>query len=258
MHGGDSKNMREYNNTHPELSDSYGGAVSHALKSAVENRLVLAINGTIPKSRRGLKGGKVSYQEGLKNFRDTTKAVGQVFLPLNRGALGRAKRQIIQAGADRASDEINPLSFESVFENNSAGPTSGEQRRMNRSSRGRPPMPPPMMPMDMMPMEMPMMPMPKLQYSRNIPMAYAVEEEDLSDLPMPPTHSPYSATYAIPKGKLYASGARKKRVKRVMSQAQKDALAKGRHALRIKLNEMGAGARKKKMHKSGALRPGGY
>ena len=30
-----------------------GGAVSHALKSAVENRLVLAINGTIPKSRRG-------------------------------------------------------------------------------------------------------------------------------------------------------------------------------------------------------------
>ena len=32
------------------------------------------------------------------------------------------------------------------------------------------------------------------------------------------------------------------RVKRVMSEAQKHALAKGRHALRLKLNEMGAGA----------------
>jgi hypothetical protein len=100
-----------------------------------------------------------------------------------------------------------------------------------------------------MPMDMPM---PKLKYSRNIPMAYAVEEDE-DELPMPPTFSPYSATYAIPKGKLYASGARKKRVKRVMSQAQKDALAKGRHALRIKLNDMGAGVKKKKIHKSGAL-----
>ena len=35
------------------------------------------------------------------------------------------------------------------------------------------------------------------------------------------------------------------RVKRVMSEAQKQALAKGRHALRIKLNEMGAGTHHK-------------
>lgn len=46
-----------------------------------------------------------------------------------------------------------------------------------------------------------------------------------------------------------------KKPKRVMSEAQKAALAKGRHALRIKLNEMGAGAKKK----SGtALLPAGY
>ena len=38
------------------------------------------------------------------------------------------------------------------------------------------------------------------------------------------------------------------RVKRVMSEAQKHALAKGRHALRIKLNEMGAGTHKHHAH----------
>ena len=46
-------------------------------------------------------------------------------------------------------------------------------------------------------------------------------------------------------------GAKKDRPKRVMSEAQKAALAKGRAALRIKLNEMGAGS-------GGAARPAGY
>ena len=44
-----------------------------------------------------------------------------------------------------------------------------------------------------------------------------------------------------------------KKPKRVMSEAQKAALAKGRHALRIRLNEMGAGAKSGK-----SLRPAGY
>jgi hypothetical protein len=50
-------------------------------------------------------------------------------------------------------------------------------------------------------------------------------------------------------GKTLGFGAKKP--KRVMSEAQKAALAKGRHALRIKLNEMGAGS-------GGAARPAGY
>jgi cytochrome c553 len=49
----------------------------------------------------------------------------------------------------------------------------------------------------------------------------------------------------------------KHKPKRVMSEAQKAALAKGRHALRLKLNEMGAGAKKKK-HSGKALMPAGY
>jgi hypothetical protein len=217
--------------------------------------LILNKNKVIAGLEKNIFGGKVSFQQGLKNFRDTTKAVGQVFLPLNRGATGAMKRQIFQAAADKASDEINPEGY------NPQQPTGGEKRRYNRSTRGttRMPPPPPMMPMmPMMPMDMPMdmpmemMPMPKLKYSPKIPVAYAVEEDD--ELPMPPTFSPYSATYAIPKGKLYASGAkRKNKVKRVMSQKQKDALAKGRHALRIKLNDMGAGAKR-----GAALKPAGY
>lgn len=46
-------------------------------------------------------------------------------------------------------------------------------------------------------------------------------------------------------------GVKKDRPKRVMSDAQRAALAKGRAALRIKLNEMGAGS-------GGAARPAGY
>ena len=55
-------------------------------------------------------------------------------------------------------------------------------------------------------------------------------------------------------------GLKKARPKRVMSEAQKAALAKGRHALRLRLEQMGAGAKHKKHHKhSGkALMPAGY
>ena len=48
-----------------------------------------------------------------------------------------------------------------------------------------------------------------------------------------------------------------KNPKRVMSEAQKAALAKGRHALRIRLNEMGAGA-KRKAQSGKSLMPAGY
>jgi hypothetical protein len=50
------------------------------------------------------------------------------------------------------------------------------------------------------------------------------------------------------------------RAKRVMSEAQKAALAKGRHALRLKLTEMGAGRapRAHRVHHGKALMPAGY
>lgn len=77
---------------------------------------------------------------------------------------------------------------------------------------------------------------------------------------------PLPDNYEIPYGKAFASGIKPRsrsnspihgmgrkpkpqRPKRVMSEAQKHALAKGRHALRLKLEEMGAG---------GALLPAGY
>jgi hypothetical protein len=90
----------------------------------------------------------------------------------------------------------------------------------------------------------------------------SMEELDSgNDLGLPPLPD----NYEIPYGKAYASGIKHKprhkprsrsnspihgmgrkpkahRPKRVMSEAQKAALAKGRAALRIKLNEMGAGA----------------
>jgi len=87
-----------------------------------------------------------------------------------------------------------------------------------------------------------------------------------NDLGLPPLPD----NYEIPYGKAYASGLKKKKIpkahrpKRVMSEAQKAALAKGRAALRIKLNEMGAGAKRKhrktpkRRHTGKSLMPAGY
>ena len=86
-----------------------------------------------------------------------------------------------------------------------------------------------------------------------------------NDLGLPPL--PEDINYVIPYGKAYASGLKKKKIpkadrpKRVMSEAQKAALAKGRAALRIKLNEMGAGAKRKtpkRRHTGKSLMPAGY
>lgn len=85
-----------------------------------------------------------------------------------------------------------------------------------------------------------------------------------NDLGLPPLPD----NYEIPYGKAYASGIKRRktphhrsmsasgrktpkasRPKRVMSEAQKAALAKGRHALRLRLEEMGAGAKKHKTPK---------
>jgi len=175
-------------------------------------------------------GGKVSYQQGLQNFRDTTKAVGQVFLPLNRGVMGAAKRQIITAASNKASNSINPNAY------NPMGMTSGQQKQMNRSSR--PPTPVYHLPQPQQP-QYPVIAMPLDTYSSSY------------DLPYPPN-------YSIPQGKMYASGLKKDRPKRVMTERQKEALAKGRHNLRIKLNEMGAGMHHKHHLHGKALAPAGY
>ena len=110
-----------------------------------------------------------------------------------------------------------------------------------------------------------------------------------TDLGLPPLPD----NYEIPYGKAYASGIKHRktphrktphhkthhrsmsasgrktpkahRPKRVMSEAQKAALAKGRHALRLRLEEMGAGAKKHKhktpkhkVKRGSALYPAGY
>ena len=70
-------------------------------------------------------------------------------------------------------------------------------------------------------------------------------------------------SYSVPTGELYGVGLKKHvhRVKRVMSEAQKAALAKGRHNLRLKLEEMGAGVKKHHKHhkiRAGSLLAAGY
>ena len=199
-----------------------------------------------PRKHPMTHGGKVSFQQGLQNFRDTTKSVGQVFLPLNRGAMGQAKRQIVTAGAQGASNKLNPNSY------NPSGPSAGDTRRMNRSSR---PLPPPSYgPAS----TLPHMQIPTLEYSPQVQDMYPepVYAEPIETYPQYLSASPY----AIPSGKMYASGLKKHRVKRTMTESQKEALAKGRHALRIKLNEMGAGVKHRKHRKmhGKALIPAGY
>jgi len=113
---------------------------------------------------------------------------------------------------------------------------------------------------------------PEVQYYPDVS-----ELNGASDLGLPPLPD----NYEIPYGKAYAAGihrrhkpksnshgmGRKKahRPKRIMSEAQKAALAKGRAALRIRLNEMGAGRKTpkhrktpKRRHTGKSLMPAGY
>ena len=194
--------------------------------------------------RRGRPRKHGTGISGVNKFDKYSSKIGDV-LGLNSKAAQAAKKQIMGAVGNAGSTYIMnqvPGSYNAQpAPTKSLGRTNPDYSNYDSGDSGD---------------SSSMMPMPKLKYSPNIPVAYAVEDNG-DELPMPPTFSPYSATYAIPKGKLYASGVKRKpKVKRVMSEKQKAALAKGRHALRIKLNDMGAGA--KKMHKSGSLRPAGY
>ena len=193
--------------------------------------------------RRGRPRKHGTGISGVNKFDKYSSKIGDV-LGLNSKAAQAAKKQIMGAVGNAGSTYIMnqvPGSYNAQpAPTKSLGRTNPDYSNYDSGDSGD---------------SSSMMPMPKLKYSPNIPVAYAVEDNG-DELPMPPTFSPYSATYAIPKGKLYASGVKRKpKVKRVMSEKQKAALAKGRHALRIKLNDMGAGA--KKMH-GRSLRPAGY
>ena len=187
----------------------------------------------------GMSGrGKKSSTD---QFRDWTKNIGQVFKPLNRGALGAAKRQVIGASGNAISSQIstqgNPYGMSS-----SNVPVQQTRYQMRQSK------------IDSRPVgEMP------LHYSPYMGKPIYATPVDSATLGLPSlSDSYYDDSYSIPTGELYGVGAKRGHVqkhKRIMSEAQKAALAKGRHALRLKLNEMGAGTLRPA---GGALHAAGY
>jgi hypothetical protein len=193
-----------------------GGKQGKALKAAAAQNVINLMTAAVDRGIKGIVGngmkgrGKKSSPE---KFREWTKAVGQVFLPLNRGAMGAAKRQLIEAGA-RAG--------EAYIENEVPGaqyqetaPTAGETRMEKRQSRAPAPRPPPRTPRPPAPRPPPRPRAPAPRYmdeedesfeyvptATAMPLVYEGQRMDLSDLPKPPT--------GFPKQRLYASGARKR------------------------------------------------
>ena len=245
--------------------------------------------------------GKKSSTE---QFRDWTKNIGQVFKPLNRGALGAAKRQVIGAAGNAISDEIsnqgNPyIDGAELFSQGMAGmdgnpstqginlgsdvPVQQTRYQMRKAKIAARPYG-----------QEPVYATPIFDNQNYADQTYASPDVSKS-LGLPPLPSgAYEDSYAIPIGQLYGSGLKKRgrginsnvnkvvglvsmaekamgrglkkmpkhlRPKRVMSEAQKAALAKGRHNLRLKLESMGAGVKKHrktpKHRKGGALMPAG-
>jgi len=290
----------EGSGTGHDVAKSLGNAAI-AGTDASSARLVRALEG----SGRKMKGrGKKSSTE---QFRDWTKNIGQVFKPLNRGALGAAKRQVIGAAGNAISDEIsnqgNPyIDGAELFSQGMAGmdgdpstqginlgsavPVQQTRYQMRKSK------------IAARPQEIPY----SLPYGQEPVYATPIFDKQTyasaavsKSLGLPPLPSgAYEDSYEIPVGQLYGSGHKKRgrgiksnvnkvvglvsmaekamgrglkkmpkhlRPKRVMSEAQKAALAKGRHNLRLKLESMGAGVKKHrktpKHRKGGALMPAG-
>ena len=188
-------------------------------------------------------------QSSTDQFRDWTKNIGQVFKPLNRGALGAAKRQVIGAAGNAISSQIatqgNPYGMSSS--NVPVQQTRYQMRKAKINAR----------PVGSMP----------LHYSPYMGEPVYATPADSASLGLP-SDGYYDDSYSIPTGELYGVGAKRGHAKhghakhghgvkpkRVMSEAQKEALAKGRHALRLKLNQMGAGTLRPA---GGALQAAGY
>ena len=222
------------------------GNAAIAGTDAASARLVRALEGSgighkkhrRPRKIVGMRGS--GKQSSTEQFRDWTKNIGQVFKPLNRGALGAAKRQVIGAAGNAISNQIstqgNPYGMSSS--NVPVQQTRYQMRSAKIDAR----------PVGAMP----------LHYSPYMgEPVYATPADSTSlGLPLLPD-SYYDDSYSIPTGELYGVGAKRhvQKHKRIMSEAQKAALAKGRHALRLKLNQMGAGTL---CPAGGALQAAGY
>jgi hypothetical protein len=195
-----------------------GGKQGKALKAAAAQNAINLMTAAVDRGIKGIVGNGMGGRgkSSPEKFREWTKAVGQVFLPLNRGAMGAAKRQLIEAGA-RAG--------EAYIENEVPGaqyqetaPTAGETRMEKRQSRAPAPRPPPRTPRPPAPRPPPRPRAPAPRYmdeedesfeyvptATAMPLVYEGQRMDLSDLPSPPT--------GFPKQRLYASGARKRAAK---------------------------------------------
>ena len=167
--------------------------------------------------RKHHKGKGIS---GANKFDKYTGKIGDV-LGLNSKAAQDAKKQIVNAAGDAGSTYIISQVPGSQF----ASPSPNYSQPPQYSA------PPPMAPT---------MPAPARAQAPKMPKA---PKTPASSASAPETFDPnnYSSnidSYVLPSGKLYASGMKKNRVKRVMSEKQMAALKKGREALRLKLNKM--------------------
>jgi len=189
------------------------GKQSKALKAAAAQNAINLMTAAVDRGIKGIVGNGMTpaEQAALKSrmqgrgksspekFREWTKAVGQVFLPLNRGAMGAAKRQLIEAGARAGEAYLENQVPGAQYQ--SAAPTAGETRKEKRQSRA------PRAPRAQYypPDEQ----SPQYEFAPDVPVAvpltYQGEHMDLSDLPTPPT--------GFPKQRLYAAGMRKRAVK---------------------------------------------
>ena len=177
------------------------GKQGKALKASASQNTINLMTAAVDRGIKGIVGngmkgrGKKSTPEHIREY---TKAIGQVFLPLNRGAAGAAKRQLIdavaRAGEAYIENEVPGAQYQQ------SAPTAGETRMEKRQSRPPPPRAPraprPRAPRYMdeedesFEYEMPT--------AKAMPLVYEGQRMDLADLPMPPT--------GFPKARLYASG----------------------------------------------------
>ena len=157
---------------------------------------------------------------GANKFDKYTGKIGDV-LGLNSKAAQDAKKQIVNAAGDAGSTYIISQVPGSQF----ASPSPNYSQPPQYSA------PPPMAPMPSAPSRAQA---PKMPKAPKTPASSASAPETFD----PNNYSSNIDSYVLPSGKLYASGMKKNRVKRVMSEKQMAALKKGREALRMKLNQM--------------------
>jgi len=264
-----------------EGSGLYGRGTGHDVAKALGNAAIAGTDAASARLVRALEGSGIGHkkhrrprkivgmrgsgkQSSTEQFRDWTKNIGQVFKPLNRGALGAAKRQVIGAAGNAISNQISTQG--NPYGMSSSNVPVQQTRYQMRTAK-----------IDARPQE--------VSYGQDPVYATPIYDnqtyaspDDYKSLGLPPLPSgAYDDSYEIPIGQLYGSGLKKRgrgiksnvnkvvglvsmaekamgrglkhlRPKRVMSEAQKAALAKGRHNLRLKLEEMGAGV--KKHHKT--------